>query len=98
VGTSAKLPSVVASEVSWPSWRGWELDCSNPHLAKRMLDRSFSETDLRDMLERASSFRPDAVLGRFIVETVHADARWEVIVEPDAAAEILIVVTAYAVT
>jgi hypothetical protein len=55
---------VVTSNVNWPEWWQWEVDCSNPHLLKRMLDRSFSETNLREMLETATGYRqtplPDA--------------------------------------
>jgi hypothetical protein len=60
-----------------------------------MIDRSFSETDLRDMLERAHAFQPDVATGRFIVQTSHESRSWEVVVEPDAAAQLLVVVTAY---
>ena len=85
---------VVAAGSNWPEWWEWELDC-NPHLAKRMIDRSFSEIDLREMLERATGFRPDVTHGRWVVETTHNRRAWEVIVEPDDAAKRLIVVTAY---
>jgi hypothetical protein len=88
---------VVASSQNWPEWWNWELDCSNPHLAKRMIDRSFSETELRDMLERAHSFEPDVAIERFIVKTTHESQAWEVVVEPDRAAQLLVVVTAYPV-
>ena len=89
--------AVVVSQPGWPDWWKWELDCSNPHLSKRMRDRSFGETDLRDMLERATSFRADFMPGRWVVETTHLARKWEVIVEPDGAARVLIVVTAFAV-
>ncbi|MBC8107472.1 MAG: hypothetical protein H7Z14_12840 [Anaerolineae bacterium] len=82
---------------AWPEWWSWELDCSNPHLAKRMLDRSFSETDLREMLERATGFRADVVPGRWVIESTRFGAPWEVIVEPDYALTLLVVVTAYVV-
>jgi hypothetical protein len=82
---------------NWPDWWDWELDCSNPHLAKRMIDRSFSEIELRDMLERATAFSPDTPTGRFIIQTTHAGRSWEVIAEPDSAAQVVIIVTAYPV-
>ncbi|HZK79858.1 MAG TPA: DUF4258 domain-containing protein [Humisphaera sp.] len=88
---------MVSSLEDWPAWGEWELDCSNPHLAKRMLDRSFNETDLREMFEHAAGFRPDAAPDRFVIETSRDDKPWEIIVEPDESAEILVVVTAYAV-
>jgi hypothetical protein len=81
----------------WPEWWEWELDVSNPHLAKRMIDRSFNETDLRDMLENAKSLRPDLQAGRWVVETSHLGHSWEVIVEPQYAERLLLVVTAYVI-
>jgi hypothetical protein len=71
------------------------LDCANPHLAKRMLDRAFDEVDLRAMLEHAEDLRPDDMPGRWIAKTRHSDQTWEVILEPDSAARVLVVVTAY---
>ena len=46
LSSSVTLPNVVRSQRDWPEWWQWELDCSNPHLAKRMIDRGFSETEL----------------------------------------------------
>jgi hypothetical protein len=86
---------VAISRENWPDWWEWELDCANPHLAKRMLDRSFNETDLRDMLEHAKSYRPDVEPGRWIIVTSHRSQPWEVIVEPDPITRVLIVITAY---
>jgi len=88
---------VVASQGTWPDWWDWELDVSNPHLAKRMIDRGFSETDLREMLETATGLRADAPAGRWIIETSHAALAWEVVVEPNAREQRLVVVTAYPV-
>lgn len=82
------------SQVEWPSWWQWELELS-PHLLKRMVDRSFSEVDPRAMLERASAYRADIVENRWTIETRRAGRKWEVIVEPDGDAELLVVVTAY---
>ena len=66
-----------------------------PHLLKRMEDRRFSEVDLRTMLKRATSFHADVEAGRWAVVTRHGRRQWEVIVEPDADARVLVVVTAY---
>ena len=79
----------------WPAWWEWELELP-PHVLKRMIDRQFSETDLRDMPERAGGYRIDPVPGRFAIDTAHAGRAWVVIVEPDDAAELLVVVTAFA--
>ncbi len=80
----------------WPEWWEWELELS-PHLLKRMEDRGFNEVDLRTMLERATGRRADVVDGRWVIETRHRRRRWEVIVEPDAKLELLVVVTAFPV-
>ncbi len=79
---------------SWPAWWIWELELS-AHLLRRMLDRDFTEVDLRRMLEDASGIRPDIEVGRWAVATSHAETPWEVIVEPDQTAKLLVVITAY---
>lgn len=79
----------------WPPWWQWELELT-PHLLKRMEDRGFTEVELREMLEKAESYEADVVEGRFVIETRHRRKRWQVIVEPDAVATRLVVVTAYA--
>jgi len=61
---------------------------------KRMDDRDFTEIDLREMLEQAQGYGPDVVVGRWVIATRHRRRRWEVIVEPDAEARLLVVVTA----
>jgi len=62
-----------------------------------MADRRFTEIDLRRMVERASGYREDVVDGRWVIETRHRGKAWEVIVEPDWARQLLVVVTAYPV-
>lgn len=47
------------------------------------------------MLEMASGYRDDIEAGRWIIETRHQRRTWEVVVEPEPAAELLVVVTAY---
>jgi hypothetical protein len=80
----------------WPLWWQWQLEFS-PHLLKRMVDRSFTETDVRLMLEVASGHHADVVAGRYVIETRHEDQAWEVIVEPEDLDRVLIVITAYPV-
>lgn len=80
--------------MDWPDWWSWDLEVT-PHLLKRMIDRQFNEADLRSMLEVATRFRPSSEEGRFIIETIHDHRSWEVVVEPDPAICVLIVVTAY---
>lgn len=78
----------------WPAWWGWELAFTS-HLLRRMVDRRFSETDLRQMLEAARAIEPDREPGRWAVRTRHAGRDWEVIVEPVFTDQKLLVVTAY---
>ena len=47
------------------------------------------------MLQKATGHRRDVVEGRWVILTRHRRQRWEVIVEPDRAAKVLVVVTAY---
>ena len=62
-----------------------------------MEDRRFNEVDLRRMLEHASGHQPDIVDGRFVIAARHAGEAWEVIVDPDIDAQLLVVITAYPV-
>ncbi len=77
-----------------PQWWDWDLEIS-PHVVKRMVDRGFSELDLRTMLEHPKDYRPDVVEGRWAVVTTHRKRTWEVILEPDVHAKRLVVITAY---
>jgi uncharacterized protein DUF4258 len=80
----------------WPSWWEWELELT-PHLLKRMRDRGFTEIDLREMFEAASALRRDVEEGRWIVSARHRRRAWEIVVEPDEAERVLVVITAYPV-
>jgi Domain of unknown function (DUF4258) len=80
----------------WPDWWSWELELS-PHLLKRMVDRSFSETDLRQMLDDAVGYHANHEEGRWAIETRREGRAWEIIVEPDEQEQILVVVTAFPV-
>ncbi len=62
-----------------------------------MVDRSFNELEVRRMLSVATDIRPDVVPSRWIVATRHRRANWEIIVEPDADAQLVVVITAYPV-
>lgn len=79
----------------WPEWWDWELELT-PHLERRMEDRQFSEVELRDMLERASRLREDVVEGRYVASSRLQKRAREIILEPDSEAELIIVITAYA--
>jgi hypothetical protein len=77
-------------------WWDWELELSS-HLLKRMVDRGFTEVDLRGMMVFAMELRENDESGRWVVATSHDSRPWEVIVEPDLEARLLVVITAYPV-
>lgn len=79
----------------WPDWWEWELVLSD-HVGRRMETRSFSEVDLREMMQRATAVRPSHVEGRFIATCPWKQRNWHVVVEPEGASLKLIVVTAWA--
>ena len=54
----------------WPEWWEWELELS-PHILKRLVERNFTEVELRKMLNAASDFRPDYLEGRWVIMTRH---------------------------
>jgi hypothetical protein len=85
-----------APMTNWPVWWSWELELT-PHVLKRMVDRNFTEVDLRQMLEGATRVRPDVEDGRWTIEARHDGRQWEVVVEPDDASRLLVVITAYPV-
>ena len=60
-----------------------------------MVDRRFTEVDLRRMLERPNNYSVDVIEGRWKIETRHKRKEWEVIVEPDSERKLLVIVTAY---
>ena len=60
-----------------------------------MADRRFTEIDLRRMLEYATSFRRDIIEGRWVILSRQRRRYWEIIVEPDLDAGLLVVITAY---
>lgn len=82
---------------NWPEWWDFELELS-PHVEDRMIDRSFSEVDLRLMIETTDRVRPSDSPGRWILETAHLGDAWEVVIEPDQLDEVIVVITAYKVT
>ena len=50
------------------------------------------------MLEQAKEFEANVVEGRFMIHVRHLQSSWIVIVEPDAQAKLLVVVTVYEVS
>jgi len=47
-----------------------------------------------DRQEDASSLRPDVEEGRWVVTARHRRRAWEIVVEPDEAERVLVVITA----
>ena len=77
-----------------PEWWDWELSFT-PHIEERMLERGFSEVELRAMFNEAASLASSRRPGRWTIRTRHSGQPWIVVVEPDEEAGRLIVVTAY---
>jgi hypothetical protein len=79
-----------------PEWWSWEISFTG-HAELRMAQRGLTEVEVRAMLERATTFEPNVVDGRFTIHVRHLQMPWIVIVEPDADAKLLVVVTVYEV-
>ena len=79
---------------SYPDWWDWELIFTG-HAEARMEQRGVSETDIRSMLVRATGLEASAAEGRFMVRTRHQNGSWVVILEPDSATSVVVVVTAF---
>ena len=80
----------------WPEWWDWEFEYTY-HILKRMVDRRFSQTDLRIMFQDAVGYRMDEEPGRWVILTNWNGHKWEIIVEPDKQLRCLVLVTAYMV-
>ena len=80
--------------MNWPEWWNWELEIT-PHVEKRMVQRSFSEVELREMLYRAKALRLDKEVGRYVVVATLNATNWEIILEPDFDEKSIVIVTAY---
>ena len=89
--------SRMGSESTFPEWRNWELSFTG-HAELRMEQRGVTEVDVRAMLERAIRYEPSVVDGRFMIQAVHRQRPWIVIVEPDVDAKLLVVVTPHEVS
>ena len=83
--------------LTFPEWWNWDLSFTS-HAELRMQQRGVTEVDVRAMLEKATGFEPNVVEGRFMIDVRHQRNPWIVIVEPDADAKLLVVVTVYGVS
>ena len=82
--------------MNWPDWWSWELEFAD-HLLLRMDQRGFNEAELRMMLEEASGMVPDSDPGRCLILTTFRGVAWNVVLEPDHAERIIVVITAFEV-
>ena len=82
---------------TFPEWWNWDLSFTG-HAELRMEQRGVTEVDVRAMLEKTTAIDPNVVEGRFMVHVRHLQKPWIVIVEPDADARLLVVVTVYEVS
>lgn len=87
---------MAAKQDNWPIWWEWELEFSS-ELPDRMVDRGFTEADLRLMLQEAFEWEVDKEPGRFLVRTRWDGDVWEIPVEPDWETQRLVIITAYRV-
>ena len=96
-GPGATIGPPNASMPTFPEWWNWDLSFTS-HAELRMEQRGGTEVDVRAMLVRATGFEPNVVEGRFMIRVHHLQSPWIVIVEPDAEAKLLAVVTVYEVS
>jgi hypothetical protein len=82
---------------TFPEWWSWDLSFTG-HAELRMEQRGVTEVEVRAMLEIAAGFEASVVEGRFMIHTRRGLSSWVVIVEPDAEAKLLVVVTVYEVS
>jgi len=82
---------------TFPEWWKWDLSFT-AHAELRMEQRGVTEVEVRAMLGRATGFEASVVAGRFMIKTRGSQSPWIVIVEPDADANLLVVVTVYEVS
>lgn len=80
----------------FPEWWAWDLSFT-AHAEMRMQQRGVTEVSC-GLCWSATGFRPNAVEGRFTIDVRHQARPWKVIVEPDAEAWLLVVVTVYLAT
>jgi Domain of unknown function (DUF4258) len=83
--------------LTFPEWWNWDLSFTG-HAELRMEQRGVTEVEVRAMLERATGFEASVVEGRCMIATQRGQSPWVVIVEPDAEARLLVVVTVYEVS
>ena len=65
--------------------------------SKEVIDSARPHETLYPRIAENLGYKRDVVEGRWVIETRHGRKDWEVIVEPDNAQRLLVVVTAYPV-
>lgn len=78
-----------------PEWWKWEMELT-AHSEERLEERGLTEIDLRTMLSTPpSSIERDPEPGRHRVFTSHRRQSWIVIVEPDTAVQVLVIISVF---
>ena len=80
----------------WPEWWEWELSLTE-RVQERMLDRDFTEVELRELLQRATDLQSARQEGRWYVLAQEPRGQWKIVLEPETESKLLVVVTAYMV-
>ena len=62
-----------------------------------MIERGFSEVDVREILEEAIALSPGSRPDRWVAKCLWRGKRWDVILEPDPTVRVVVVVTGYRV-
>lgn len=78
----------------WPYWWDWEIELSG-HIEKRMLQRGFSEAELRTMLDDVLEIAPTREDGRWQVICRFEGTRWKIILEPREVHQTIEAITAF---
>ena len=58
-----------------------------------MHERGVTEVVLRAMLDRSTALAPSVVEGRFVAHITHRGRPWRIVLEPDATAQCVVVVS-----
>jgi hypothetical protein len=77
-----------------PRWWDWPFVLTS-HAEFRMEERGLGELEMRTLLQRPDRVWPDRKPGRWRAMGRAGGRRWTVVVEPDAPAGLVLVITAF---
>jgi hypothetical protein len=77
-----------------PEWWNWPFVLT-PHVELRMEDRGLDEIGLRSILGRPAQLQRDRGGVRWRVTSAQNRASWTVVLEPDALARVVLVITVF---